>query len=251
MSMALMAQAMSIKVGNPLRKLVLLKLADNANDQCECWPSYQYLADQCECSKSSIKEHIAELISMGLLRKENRLGEKNGKGNTSNLYYLTLGKNNRQLNDNTPVPPKNTGESLKSTPVPPNDPPPVPSDDTRTSHSFESVKEPIKRAQEMSEKKPSTKLPKDFKPNVNHQALAREKGIDLVEEFEKFTDHHLAKGSRFIEWDRALNNWIRQAATFAGRKAKPAERVSSKPSNWESLTRQQQQDWYTYQAFGC
>lgn len=33
MSMELMVRAMKIKVGNPLRKLVLLKLADNANDQ--------------------------------------------------------------------------------------------------------------------------------------------------------------------------------------------------------------------------
>ncbi|EPS9346017.1 helix-turn-helix domain-containing protein, partial [Salmonella enterica subsp. enterica serovar Montevideo] len=30
MSMNLMAKAMNIKVGNPLRKLVLIKLADNA-----------------------------------------------------------------------------------------------------------------------------------------------------------------------------------------------------------------------------
>lgn len=36
MSMTLMAQAMSIKVGNPIRKLVLIKLADNANDKGEC-----------------------------------------------------------------------------------------------------------------------------------------------------------------------------------------------------------------------
>lgn len=33
MSMELMVQAMKVKVGNPLRKLVLLKLADNASDQ--------------------------------------------------------------------------------------------------------------------------------------------------------------------------------------------------------------------------
>lgn len=32
MSMDLMVKAMKIKVGNPLRKLVLLKLADNASD---------------------------------------------------------------------------------------------------------------------------------------------------------------------------------------------------------------------------
>lgn len=40
MSMELMVKAMKIRVGNPLRKLVLIKLADNASDQGECWPSY-------------------------------------------------------------------------------------------------------------------------------------------------------------------------------------------------------------------
>lgn len=38
MSMELMVKAMKIRVGNPLRKLVLIKLADNASDQGECWP---------------------------------------------------------------------------------------------------------------------------------------------------------------------------------------------------------------------
>lgn len=33
MSMELMVKAMKIRVGNPLRKLVLIKLADNASDQ--------------------------------------------------------------------------------------------------------------------------------------------------------------------------------------------------------------------------
>jgi hypothetical protein len=45
MSMELMVKAMKTKVGNPLRKLVLVKLADNASDQGECWPSYQHIAD--------------------------------------------------------------------------------------------------------------------------------------------------------------------------------------------------------------
>jgi hypothetical protein len=47
-----MAKAMAIKTGNPIRKLVLIKLADNANDSGECWPSYKHIADHCECSKA-------------------------------------------------------------------------------------------------------------------------------------------------------------------------------------------------------
>ncbi|SUU98735.1 Uncharacterised protein [Avibacterium paragallinarum] len=37
MSMLLMVKAMQCKVGNPTRKLVLLKLADNANDEGICF----------------------------------------------------------------------------------------------------------------------------------------------------------------------------------------------------------------------
>lgn len=85
-----MVKAMNTKVGNSLRKLVLIKLADNANDQGECWPSHSYIADQCECSKSAVKTHIADLIKSGLLTKENRLGGE--KGNKSNIYVLQLDK---------------------------------------------------------------------------------------------------------------------------------------------------------------
>jgi len=88
MSMLLMVKAMQTKVGNPLRKLVLLKLADNANDQGECWPSLQYIADQCEISKRSVISHISALCDSGLLKKEHREGKF--KANASNLYTLTI-----------------------------------------------------------------------------------------------------------------------------------------------------------------
>ncbi|MBH3318130.1 helix-turn-helix domain-containing protein [Serratia ureilytica] len=150
MSMNLMAQAMSIKVGNPLRKLVLIKIADNANDKGECWPSYQHVADHCECSKSAVRAHIEALIKMGLLTKENRLGVNNGKGNTSNLYYLTLGNPVPlesiapcAVKKHSPMLSKSTGVCQQVTQgVPSESTPPMPADGTRTSHSFEPVIEP-------------------------------------------------------------------------------------------------------------
>lgn len=134
MSMTLMARAMAIKTGNPIRKLVLIKLADNANDSGECWPSYKHIADHCECSKSAVRDHIDALISMGLLVKENRPGVKNGKGNASNLYYMKL-DNPMPPKSIAPVPPESTG-------MPPESIPPMPCGGTRTSHSFEPVIEP-------------------------------------------------------------------------------------------------------------
>lgn len=129
MSMDLMVKAMKTKVGNPLRKLVLVKLADNASDQGECWPSYQHIADQCEIDRSTVRKHIKQLEAQGFLRIENRDGPK---GNSSNLYCLTfkgVGQNS------TPVGPESTGVGRQPTGG-------VGPESTRTSHSFEPVKEP-------------------------------------------------------------------------------------------------------------
>lgn len=88
MSMELMVKAMKAKVGSPLTKLVLIKLADNANDCGECWPSYRHVADQCEISRSTAIRPIEILEAAGFLRKEVRPGGP--KGNSSNMFHLTI-----------------------------------------------------------------------------------------------------------------------------------------------------------------
>ena len=91
MSMLLMVQALKAKVGSPLRKLVLVKLADQANDDGECWPSYQSIADACEMGRSTVKAHIAWLEEHGFLRVEYRHYGSGGKSK-SNIYHLTIGE---------------------------------------------------------------------------------------------------------------------------------------------------------------
>ncbi|ELG8885467.1 helix-turn-helix domain-containing protein [Salmonella enterica] len=204
MSMNLMAKAMSIKVGNPLRKLVLIKLADNANDEGECWPSYQHIADQCEVSRSTVKSHIRALEDMGLLKREFR---RKGELNQSNVFYLTL--DNAQQ-----IPPESGGAGADRGGARADrggagaDLGGGAGDDPRTYHSFEPVKEPLER-----KKKPSS-MPEGFSPSASHQKMAEEFGISLQDEFDKFTDHHLSKGSKFIDWSRALNTWLRNARGF-------------------------------------
>ncbi|WP_080849436.1 helix-turn-helix domain-containing protein [Escherichia coli] len=159
MSMELMVKAMKIRVGNPLRKLVLIKLADNASDQGECWPSYQHIADQCEISKRSVMNHIAALCESGLVKKVTRKGEK---GNSSNIYLLHLdgagdslgGSANNSLSGAANSP-GSAGDSLggsanNSLSGAANSPGSAgvalggsAGDSPRTSHSFEPVKEPV------------------------------------------------------------------------------------------------------------
>lgn len=89
MSLMMMTEAFKVKVGNPARKLVLVKLADNANDQGECWPSYGHIAKECEMGKSTVRAHIKALQDAGFLTIKNR---RNGELNQSNLYQLTLSR---------------------------------------------------------------------------------------------------------------------------------------------------------------
>lgn len=127
MSMRLMVQAMNCKVGNPARKLVLLKLADNANDDGICFPSYQYIADKCEMTRRSAISHIECLIKMGLVSKKER---KNKDGSISNLYFLHL----EQGSENFALGGENISlGSEKFAPI--------------TSHSLEPVNEPKKTTQ--------------------------------------------------------------------------------------------------------
>ncbi|HEM7186223.1 TPA: helix-turn-helix domain-containing protein [Providencia rettgeri] len=159
MSMILMAKAMQLKVGNPSRKLVLIKLADNANDKGECFPSYQHVADQCEISRRSVINHIDALCEQGLVRKVYRSGEK---GNSSNVYILNLDgakisppseksapevvKQFHQPSEKSAPPPseKSAPEVVKQfhQPSEKSAPPPSEKSAPRTSHSFEPVNEP-------------------------------------------------------------------------------------------------------------
>jgi len=130
---------MKAKVGSASRKLVLIKLADNANDAGFCHPSYKHISDHCEMTKRSVMAHIARLEKEGFLAKTSR---KTPKGSTSNQYKLTI-----LGGENISPPPS---EKYDTPPVkifhPPSEnisPPPSENISPRTSHSFEPVIEPV------------------------------------------------------------------------------------------------------------
>ena len=89
MSFKLTVQAFEARVGNPLRELILIKLADQANDEGVCWPSYETIAHHCEITRRSVINHIKQLEKDGFLRIERVYDENRGQ-NKSNRYHLTI-----------------------------------------------------------------------------------------------------------------------------------------------------------------
>jgi hypothetical protein len=61
-----------------------------------------------------------------------------------------------------------------------------------------------------------SRVPADFFPSDGSLAWAKAKHpqIDVSRETDKFTGHHLAKGSLFKDWQQAWRNWIDQSAEY-------------------------------------
>ncbi len=72
----------------PTQKLLLLALADNADDAGACWPSLKSLATKCEVTPRTIQRAIKEFEACGLLAVTSRYAG-NGR-QTSNAYRLIL-----------------------------------------------------------------------------------------------------------------------------------------------------------------
>lgn len=230
---------MNCKVGNPARKLVLLKLADNANDDGICFPSYQYIADKCEMTRRSAISHIEYLIKMGLVSKKER---KNKDGSISNLYFLHLeqgsenfalgGENISQGSENFAL-----GGSENISP--------------RTSHSLEPVNEPKKTTQKSESEMLleqfgiTGQLAKDFiahrkakKGVINQTQLNRlqkqadKAGISICEAVEICIERNWQGFNASWDWrDEKLRTSQAQKMSFEEKNALPWNR----PEDWENV----------------
>ena len=68
---------------HPVAKLVLVSLADHANQNGGCFPSVARLSRRCNLSRRSVQRHLRALESLGFIKSNHRIG-------TSSDYSLTL-----------------------------------------------------------------------------------------------------------------------------------------------------------------
>jgi hypothetical protein len=86
MSVHISARAWLVQGLTFAEKLVLLKLADMANDEGVCWPATATLGDQCGLDRRSVRRILARLEAAGHVHRKARFNEKGM--NTSN--WLTV-----------------------------------------------------------------------------------------------------------------------------------------------------------------
>ena len=88
MSIDLFALAWKVEFpGKPIKKLVLLSLADQANDRDHhCWPTYETIAKRCGMSRRTAITTISDLEREGFIRRIARY--KVGGLHTSNAFWV-------------------------------------------------------------------------------------------------------------------------------------------------------------------
>lgn len=91
------------KIDDPVAKLLLLKLADQANDDGVCWPSRATLAEAIETSEATVKRRVKVLVELGLIEVRQRWSEQSGHF-SSNEYHLRGSQLTRGRGSDQPSP---------------------------------------------------------------------------------------------------------------------------------------------------
>ena len=167
-------------------KLVLLALADCANDEGECWPSIATLRRKTGAGERTIQRSIDSLQKAGLLKRT----IVTGKGNRYHLY---------PRHSDTPAtqapPPETTQTPATVAPKP-----------SRTI-----IKHTEARARV---------LPVDWKP-VEFGSKTKSRAVvdgwppgEADAQLEHFTAHHRSKGNRFTDWQDAWSTWVLNSRRF-------------------------------------
>ncbi|WP_163834714.1 helix-turn-helix domain-containing protein [Spartinivicinus ruber] len=89
MSIQAMSWVFTLSKLDPYKKIVLLSLADNANDQGYCWPSMDTIANKSSMSKQTVRRHLKSLEELNLITKQQRT-RANGATST-NGFFLHIG----------------------------------------------------------------------------------------------------------------------------------------------------------------
>lgn len=229
MSIALMSLAWKADLPTG-RKMVLLALCDNANDQGECYPSVSNIAERCSMGERTVQSHLADMEDDGILSRHFRNGR-------SSIYVI----NPRRFR--TPAesaPPQNSHPTpAESAPLPPQISHPTPADFAPITIKEPSLEPSLKRDSGLAKR--GTRLQADWRLPKSYGEWALENFPQWSEEMvrkiaEKFHDHWLANGQTKKDWEATWRNWCRnELKSWSGlARGQPSvtKTVSEKRQDW-------------------
>lgn len=201
-----MSAVFESKTLGPTERLVMLALADHADDEGKCYPSILRLCERTGLSERAVQNNVKKLADAGYLSVH--IG--GGKGN-ANLYFVSPN-------------PAADAPRTKCTPAPdapqtPHEVRPNPAPDAPEPSG--TIIEPSIEAAPRRRRKPEVPIPDGWVPNERNIADAQERGFtawEIEDEADKFRNHHTSKGTLFRDWDAGWRTWLGKARQFQGRR---------------------------------
>lgn len=203
MSIKLMNQAWEVKGLDPTTKLILMCLADHANEHDRtCWPAISTIANKCDVSRATVKRRMLQLEQYGLIRRRSRTGD-------STLYFILP---DGEIDGVVQSEPGSAVSQGRFTSEP----------------GGGSTVEPLTTINRQEPSLPTSnargaRLPADWFPEPLPDEFVRKHGITqhiVQNEFEKFVDYWTAipgaKG-RKLDWQATWRTWLRKAMEYQPR----------------------------------
>ena len=194
MSIKLMSEAWDTEAkGNEL--IVLLCLADFANDEGYCYPSWRILLDKCKISRDTLARVLNKLEEDGYIIRESR---KRDNGSDASNGYIVLQKLCAKSENRTPCKVRKS-DSMQSTKIG------LPKYDFSDTYMNHQVKE-LKRGNVNSNKS-------EFTPPSREEILNYVTEHKLCVDIEKFIKYYTAsnwrdnKGKQVKNWKLKLITW--------------------------------------------
>ncbi|MDQ5601599.1 helix-turn-helix domain-containing protein [Klebsiella pneumoniae] len=223
------------------QKLLMLSLADRADELHCCYPSIQRLVKDTGMDRKTIGKWINQMIEDGFISDT---GERKGKTKQVRVLRLNIEVKEAQKRNSTKFG-NNTKSGHETSPI---------LDNKRSQNwDAESVIEPnieptlSARGQFISEAAKrrigishngEIPFPPAFKPSADHIAIASEKGINIETELLNFRDYHQARGTKLIDWNSAFRVWLRNARVnpLSGRqRSEPDSPHWNSPEGWKDF----------------
>lgn len=208
MSIKVMSQVWERADLDPYERLVMLCLADHADDDGRCYPAVSRLVARTGMKERGVQTVVKRLQAKGFIAIEANAGRRG-----ANLYTII----------STPAPdaPPHGMHPAPHAPTPAPDAPhprtpcggtPAPGAPEPSLNHHRTVRNRQREARACA-------LPSDWTPSDRNIEDAEAGGFTAKEtdhEARAFRDHHLAKGTRFKDWDAAWRNWLRRSRQFGG-----------------------------------
>lgn len=199
--------------GNDL--LVLLALADNANDDGWCFPGADALTSKTRLGRSTVFRRLEQLEAGGLVERFRR-----GSMRTTVYRVAAPWSDVSSWPAEWGTPPDGVKSQIGTLVKSHQRDSEVPPAGLVKSHGRDtepSVEPSVNRQSAAApRRKPETALPEDWKPNAKHAALASERGVELSSEAFRFRAHAAANDRRQRDWSAAFTMWLSKARPEAG-----------------------------------